>query len=33
MVVSINEGRRSHFLEMVIIFLIALEIILAVMGH
>jgi uncharacterized Rmd1/YagE family protein len=33
MVVSINEGRRSHFLEMVVIFLIALEIVLAIIGH
>jgi uncharacterized Rmd1/YagE family protein len=33
MVVSINEGRRSHFLEMVIIFLIALEIVMALFGH
>ena len=33
MIVSINEGRRSHFLEMVIIFLIALEIVLAIWGH
>lgn len=33
MVVSINEGRRSHFLEMVVIFLIALEVVLAIIGH
>jgi uncharacterized Rmd1/YagE family protein len=33
MVVSINEGRRSHFLEMVIIFLIAFEIVLAILSH
>ena len=33
MVVSINEGRRSHFLEMVIIGLIALEIILFLLGQ
>ena len=33
MVVSINEVKRSHFLEMVIIFLIAFEIVLAIIGH
>lgn len=33
MVVSINEGRRSHFLEMVVIFLIGLEVVLAFIGH
>lgn len=33
MVVSINEGRRSHHLEMVVIFLIAMEIVLALIGH
>ena len=32
MIVSINEGRRAHFLEMIIIFLIALEIVLAFWG-
>ncbi len=32
-VVSINESRRSHFLELVIIFLIAAEIILYLIGH
>ena len=33
MVVSINEGRRTHFLEMIVIILIALEIVLAIWGH
>ena len=33
MVVSINEGRRSHFLEMVVIFLIGFEVVLALIGH
>ncbi len=33
MIVSINEGRRAHHLEMIIIFLIALEIVLAIWGH
>jgi uncharacterized Rmd1/YagE family protein len=33
MVVSINEGRHSHFLEKIVIFLIALEIVLAILGH
>lgn len=32
-VVSINESRRSHFLELVIIFLIAVEIVLYLIGH
>ncbi len=33
MVVSINEGQRSHHLEMIVIVLIALEIVLAIIGH
>lgn len=32
-VVSLNESRRSHFLELVIIFLIAFEIVLYLIGH
>lgn len=32
-VVSLNESRRSHFMELVIIFLIAVEILLYLIGH
>jgi len=32
LVVSLNESRRSHFLELIIIFLIAVEIVLYVIG-
>lgn len=33
LVVSINESRRSHFLEIIIILLIAVEIVLYLIGH
>ena len=33
LVVSINESRRSHFLEIIIILLIAIEIALYIVGH
>ena len=33
LVVSINESRRSHFLELIIILLIAIEIALYLIGH